>query len=87
MKLKNGFTAILQCFAIVLTPVLSQILPVLTRKPQLFRWKVEYAQTELAELIKKKSGIDFGNILKLEPVQRGDSARIIRLKIYGTKKP
>lgn len=67
--------------------LLSQILPGFDQKTTtFFRWKVEYAQTELAELIKRKSGIDFGNILKLEPVQRGDSARIIRLKIYGTKK-
>ena len=51
-----------------------------------FRWKVEYTQTELAELIKEKSGIDFGEILDLIPIQRGASARLIKLKVVGSKK-
>jgi len=51
-----------------------------------FRWKVEYTQTELAELIKTKSGIDFGNIVDLIPIERGNSARIIRLIIIGTNR-
>jgi len=51
-----------------------------------FRWNVEYTQDEIAELIKTKSGIDFGNIIDLIPVERGSSTRIIKLKIIGTKK-
>jgi len=51
-----------------------------------YRWKVEYNQQELAELIKKKSGIDFGEIIDLEPVERGFSGRLIKLKIKGTLK-
>jgi stage II sporulation protein D len=51
-----------------------------------FRWKVEYSQEELTQLIKTKSGIDFGEIVDLIPVERGNSARIIKLKIIGTKK-
>ena len=43
-------------------------------------------QKELAELIREKSGIDFGQIIDLVPVQRGTSARLIKLKIIGTKK-
>ncbi|MGC9354035.1 MAG: SpoIID/LytB domain-containing protein, partial [Mariniphaga sp.] len=31
-------------------------------------------------------GIDFGEIVKLEPVKRGHSSRLIKLKIIGTKK-
>ena len=50
-----------------------------------FRWKVEYDQKELADLIKTKSGIDFGMIIDLIPVERGFSARIIKLKIVGQK--
>ena len=30
--------------------------------------------------------MDFGNIIDLIPIERGDSARIIKLKIRGTKK-
>ena len=50
-----------------------------------FRWKVEYTQTELSELICRKSGIDFGEIIDLFPVKRGESGRIIELRITGTK--
>ncbi|MCX7798130.1 MAG: SpoIID/LytB domain-containing protein [Melioribacter sp.] len=51
-----------------------------------FRWKVEYLQEELSEIIKTKSGIDFGNILHLQPLERGYSGRIIKLKIIGSKR-
>ena len=51
-----------------------------------FRWNVEYTQDELTQLIKSKSGIDFGNIIDLIPVERGKSGRIIKLKIAGTNK-
>jgi stage II sporulation protein D len=51
-----------------------------------FRWKVEYTQEELRELISSKTLIDFGDIIDLEPIERGDSARIVKLKIKGTKR-
>jgi len=51
-----------------------------------FRWRVEYSQNELSEIIKSKSGIDFGDIIDLVPVERGSSARLIKLKIVGNKK-
>ncbi|MCX6237254.1 MAG: SpoIID/LytB domain-containing protein [Bacteroidia bacterium] len=49
-----------------------------------FRWKVVYSQEELSELVKTRSGIDFGKIIDLIPVERGGSARLIKLKIVGT---
>ncbi len=67
--------------------VLSQVLPDFDQSTtDFYRWKVEYTQGEISELIKKKSGIDFGKILKLESIKRGHSSRIIKLKITGTKK-
>ncbi|HVO75993.1 MAG TPA: SpoIID/LytB domain-containing protein [Ignavibacteriaceae bacterium] len=51
-----------------------------------FRWKVEYAQEEISEIIKNKTGIDFGKIVDLTPVERGASSRLIKLKITGTLK-
>ncbi len=51
-----------------------------------YRWTVEYSQKEIAELIKNRSGIDFGAILALEPVERGTSGRLIRMRIVGSKK-
>ncbi|MDD3488979.1 MAG: SpoIID/LytB domain-containing protein [Paludibacter sp.] len=49
-----------------------------------YRWKVEYSQTEIAELLHRRSGIDFGQIIDLIPLKRGESGRIIELKIVGT---
>lgn len=51
-----------------------------------YRWKISYTQKELSELIHKRSGIDYGDILELIPIDRGTSGRIIRLKIVGTKR-
>lgn len=51
-----------------------------------YRWTVEYSQEELSALIKKRSGIDYGDILEIVPIERGTSGRIIRLKIIGTKR-
>jgi stage II sporulation protein D len=51
-----------------------------------FRWKVTYPQTELSALVREKTGIDFGLITELEPVARGTSGRIIRLRVKGEKK-
>ena len=67
--------------------ILSQVLPDFDQKTtDFYRWTVEYTQNEISELIKKKSGIDFGQIIKLEALKRGHSSRIIKLKIIGTKK-
>lgn len=50
-----------------------------------YRWKVEYTQAEISELLIRKSGIDFGEIIDLIPIKRGESARLVELKIVGTK--
>lgn len=49
-----------------------------------YRWQVSYTQQELSGLIRKRSGMDFGTILDLTPVERGASGRLVRLKITGT---
>ena len=50
-----------------------------------FRWKVTYSVDEISEIIASRSGIDFGSILDLVPVQRTASGRIVRLRIVGTR--
>lgn len=66
--------------------VLAQVLPDFDQKTSdFFRWKVSYSQDELSALIRKKTGIDFGQIIRLEPMERGYSARLIKLKITGTE--
>ena len=54
--------------------------------PDFYRWTVEYMQDELADLIRRKSGIDFGAILNLQAVERGRSGRIVRLRIVGSRR-
>ena len=48
-------------------------------------WQVTYTSQELGDIIRQKSGIDFGDILDLIPLHRGASGRIDRLRIVGTK--
>jgi len=67
--------------------VLSQVLPDFDQATtDFYRWEIIYNQNEISELIKKRSGIDFGKIVKLDPIKRGPSGRLIQLKITGTKK-
>jgi len=51
-----------------------------------FRWRIEYSRTELEEILREKSGFDFGTLKEIIPLHRGPSGRISRLKIVGSKK-
>lgn len=67
--------------------VLSQILNNYDQETtRFFRWKVSYSQEELAALIRKNTQTDYGQIIDLQPVERGKSGRLCKLKIIGTKK-
>ncbi|MGD8305717.1 MAG: SpoIID/LytB domain-containing protein [Ignavibacteria bacterium] len=67
--------------------ILSQILIDYDQETtNFFRWRITYSQTEIAKIIREKTNIDFGKIKDLVPVERGASARLIKLKIVGTKK-
>ena len=67
--------------------ILSQVLNSYDQETvNFYRWKVEYDKKELSELIFKRSGVDYGEILDLVPVERGTSGRLVKLKIVGTKK-
>src|SRR4030042_860338 len=67
--------------------ILSQVLNDYDQETNAFyRWKVSYSQKELSELVKARTGLDFGNIIDLIPLERGVSGRIKRLKIEGTLK-
>ena len=48
-------------------------------------WKVTYTADELGQIIREKSGINFGEIVDLIPLHRGASGRIDSLQIVGTK--
>ncbi len=67
--------------------ILSQVLNDYDQETKdFYRWEVEYTQEKVAELINTKSGFDFGDIIDLIPVERGQSGRLIKLKIVGSKK-
>jgi SpoIID/LytB domain protein len=67
--------------------LLGRILPAFDREtPDFYRWRVIYSKKELEEIIRKKSGTDFGTLRNLIPLERGPSGRISRLKIEGSLK-
>ena len=67
--------------------ILSQVLLAYDQETtDFYRWKIEYAQEYLAALIREKSGVDFGGIIDLVPVERGPSGRLMLVKIVGEKK-
>lgn len=67
--------------------VMSQVLNSYDQEtPDFYRWRVEYDRDELAEIVRGRSGIDFGDIVDLQPLARGTSGRIYRLKIVGTRR-
>lgn len=67
--------------------ILSQVLNNYDQETKdFYRWTVHYSREELSQLIKTRTGIDFGEIINLEPIERGTSGRIIKLRVTGTAK-
>ena len=67
--------------------ILSQVLNNYDQETtDFYRWTVTYTQDEITKLVKERSGMDYGNIVDLEPIARGTSGRLYKLKIVGTKK-
>ncbi len=66
--------------------LLEKILPAFDRETHsFFRWTVEYSRGELEEIVREKSGREFGDLQGIVPLHRGPSGRIFRLKIVGSK--
>lgn len=51
-----------------------------------FKWEVRYGADDLSELVRRRSGIDFGRIHDLVPLTRGKSGRIVRLLVKGERR-
>ena len=67
--------------------ILSQVLNDYDQKTRDFHdWTVRYGSAELAELVRSRTGMDFGEIEALEPLERGPSGRIKYLRIVGSKR-
>ena len=66
--------------------ILSRILPGFDQETtDFYRWRVTLQQAELQALLQKKLGVDFGAILRIEPVERAESGRLVKLRIVGEK--
>jgi stage II sporulation protein D len=71
----------------VTSDLVARILPGFDQETRdFYRWETEYSQEELNEILRARLGIDFGRILALIPLDRGESGRIIKLKIVGEKR-
>jgi peptidoglycan hydrolase-like amidase len=67
--------------------LLARILPGFDQETaDFYRWQVEYSQEELTEMLLTRLGIDFGRVHSLVALERGESGRIIRLRIVGEKR-
>jgi SpoIID/LytB domain protein len=64
--------------------ILEQVLnPYDLETRDFFRWQVKLGAREAGDLVKKKLGVDLGRITALEPLERGRSGRIKRLRLVG----
>lgn len=51
-----------------------------------FRWEVSYTEAELSAWIQEKLQLDLGTLQDIQPIERGESGRIIRLRLIGSKR-
>jgi stage II sporulation protein D len=64
--------------------VLAKILPGFDQKTgDYYRWVRRLEQGELIDLLKRKLNLEIGRVLAIEPLERGASGRIIRLRLIG----
>ena len=67
--------------------LLGKILPAFDQETlDFYRWQVIYSRQELEDIIRKKSGIDFGELQNLTALSRGPSGRIYKLRIEGSRR-
>ena len=67
--------------------ILSQVLNNYDQETvDFYRWSVTYDRDVLSELVARRSGMGIGRIKALEPLERGESGRIHKLRIVGENK-
>lgn len=65
--------------------LLARILPALDRSTRDFwRWEVRVTAAQVRAWVLQKTGIDLGEVLALEPVERDPSGRLVRLRVVGS---
>ena len=64
--------------------ILKQVLnPYDLETNDFFRWQQKLGAQEASDLIRNKLGVDLGRIVSMEPVERGLSGRLKRLRLVG----
>ena len=67
--------------------LLSRILPGFDQETSdFYRWRVTYSAEELRSIIESRLGIDVGRVQSIAALERGQSGRIVRLKIVGDRR-
>ena len=67
--------------------IITQVLNSYDREhTDFYRWSVTLDAAALPALLLRKTGIDFGPVRDLEPLQRGKSGRITRLLVRGERR-
>ena len=51
-----------------------------------YRWQVRFTQEGIRQLIERNLGMEFGHILRLEPLEAGPAGHISRLRIVGSER-
>lgn len=68
------------------SPLLARVFNSYDRETtDFYRWTQVYELSELSALVREKSGVDIGELTALEPLAKGASGRIFRLRVVGTK--
>ncbi len=64
--------------------ILSQVLNDYDQETKdFYRWTVEYTQEQITDLVSRRTGDNYGRIKDLQPVARGTSGRLYKLRIVG----
>jgi stage II sporulation protein D len=67
--------------------LLARVLPGFDQETSdFYRWHVDYTQAEISEILLERLGVDFGQVHSLVALERGESGRIIKLRIVGEKR-
>ena len=67
--------------------ILANILPDFDQETtDFYRWEVRYTYSELSKIVRERTGMNYGKIVDLRPMEAGPSGRIKKLKIVGSRK-
>ncbi|MBO7488167.1 MAG: SpoIID/LytB domain-containing protein [Bacteroidales bacterium] len=67
--------------------ILANILPNFDQETKdFYRWEVRYTFAELSNIVRERTGMNYGKVVDLRPIERGPSGRIKKLKIVGSRK-